>query len=184
MINQDNAASNPAPAPAAPADEGVLEVREPVEEEPEPVPVLEEEPEEQDQRTVEPQPQEQDVVVTQDQSGLPRFAAVPTQTVVARAPLTPATARFVATPAIHHSHGVVAHTDTPVAFGTRTVAAPVHTVAHTVAAPVHTVAHTVAAPARAVATPVATPVVNNFALADVASTGFFTFPGAGIAFNF
>ena len=173
MINQDNAASNaPAPAPAAPSsDEGVLEVREPAEEEP--VPVLEpEEPETDNQRTVEPQPQE-DVVVTQDQSGLPRFAAVPTQTVVARAPLTPATARFVATPAIHHSHGVVSHTD---AFGTRTVAAPVHSVAHhAVAAPA------VVAPARAVATPA---VVNNFALADVASTGFFTFPGAGIAFNF
>ena len=170
MINQDNAAVNsPSNVASNNNNNGVLEVRDnqPAEEE-EPVPVLDDIEEEANDN----QRASEDVVVTQDQTGLPRFAAVPTQTVVARAPLTPATARFVATPAIGHSHAVVSHSDTPVTLATRTVAAPIHAVSHTVAAP-----------ARAVATPLATP-VNTFALADTASTGFFTFPGAGIAFNF
>merc|ERR1712086_395497 len=40
---------------------------------------------------------QQDVIVTQTGQGLPHFAAVPHQTFVARAPLTPATSRFVPT---------------------------------------------------------------------------------------
>ena len=183
MINQDSQA----PAAPAPAnnDNEVLEVRDVPEEseviEDEEVPELTEEEQEPVQRTPEtPAPAPQDVEVSLDQTGLPRFAAVPqTQTVIARAPLTPATSRFVAAPAIGHSHSVLTHSDTPLTFATRTVAAPVHHIAH---APVNTFA----TPARTVVTTptvVASAPVNTFGLAD-GNTGFFTFPGAGFAFNF
>merc|ERR1712029_148003 len=115
----------------------------------------------------------QDVEVSLDQTGLPRFAAVPqTQTVIARAPLTPATSRFVATPVHHHIAPV------------HTIATPARTVVTT---PVATApVNPFATPARTVVTTptvVASTPVNTFGLAD-GNTGFFTFPGAGFAFNF
>ena len=98
MINQD---SQPINQPTNTNQNQIQEVRdnpEPVQEpeiiedEPEEVPELVEEPEEEIETRAEPQ----DVEVSLDQSGLPRFAAVPqTQTVIARAPLTPATARYI-----------------------------------------------------------------------------------------
>ena len=119
------------------------------------VPVLADE--EVDQRTPTNQ---QDVVVTQTGTGLTSFVAVPQHHFVARAPLTPATSRFVpaALPNVVTHAGHVA----------------VPEAGHLV--------HAAAAPAvvrAAVATPVAAPV----SLAAV-SSGYFTFPGAGIAFQF
>ena len=118
----------------------------------------------------------QEVVVTQGQNGLPFFQAVP-QTVLARAPFTPATQRFVAAPAqVAHAEHVVAHDEAH----------------HVVAAP--TLVRTQAAPAivRAAAptfvntaqfnTPVFTPVTNPDG--SIVSNGFFHFPGAGFAFDF
>ena len=183
MINQDSQAPA-APTPAEPVnnDSEVLEVRDAPEEseviEEEEVPELTEEEEEPVQRTPEtPAPAPQDVEVSLDQTGLPRFAAVPqTTTVIARAPLTPATSRFVAAPVHHHIAPV------------HTIATPARTV---VTSPVaHHIAHapvnTFATPARTVVTTptvVASAPVNTFGLAD-GNTGFFTFPGAGFAFNF
>ena len=186
MINQDSQApAAPTPAPAN-NDSEVLEVRDVPEEseviEDEEVPELTEEEEEPVQRTPEtPAPAPQDVEVSLDQTGLPRFAAVPqTTTVIARAPLTPATSRFVAAPVHHHIAPV------------HTIATPARTVVTTpvATAPVHHIAHapvnTFATPARTVVTTptvVASAPVNTFGLAD-GNTGFFTFPGAGFAFNF
>ena len=190
MINQDSQA--PAPAPENNDNAVIQEVRdtpaEPEAIEEEEVPELTEEEEPAQRAPETPAPAPQDVEVSLDQTGLPRFAAVPqTQTVIARAPLTPATSRFVAAPAIGHSHSVLTHSDTPLTFATRTVAAPVHHIAH---APVNTFAPTrtvvasapvnTFAPARTV---VASAPVNTFGLAD-GNTGFFTLPGAGFAFNF
>ena len=183
MINQDSQApAAPTPAPANNESE-VLEVRDAPEDteviEDEEVPELTEEEEEPVQRTPET-PAPQDVEVSLDQTGLPRFAAVPqTQTVIARAPLTPATSRFVAAPVHHHIAPV------------HTIATPARTVVTTpINAPVHHIAHapvnTFATPARTVVTTptvVASAPVNTFGLAD-GNTGFFTFPGAGFAFNF
>ena len=185
MINQDSQA--PAPAPENNDNAVIQEVRdtpaEPEVIEEEEVPELTEEEEPAQRAPETPAPAPQDVEVSLDQTGLPRFAAVPqTQTVIARAPLTPATSRFVAAPVHHH----VAHA--PV----HTIATPARTVVTTpvAAAPVHHFAHapvnTFATPARTVVTTpavVASAPVNTFGLAD-GNTGFFTFPGAGFAFNF
>jgi len=92
---------------------------------------------------------QQDVIVTQTGQGLPHFVAVPQQTFVARAPLTPATSRFV-----------------PTRFG-----APVASPA---------LAPTVF---RAAPSPITAPVAVP-AVAQGVSSGFFSFPGAGIAFQF
>ena len=113
-----------------------------------------EEPEEPEQE----QRAQQDVIVTHGPQGLPHFVAVPQQTFVARAPLTPATSRFVPT-----RLSSVVHTD------------DAHHVLHA-AAPAPAIVRAVATP---VAAPIATPVVT-----PGVSSGFFTFPGAGIAFQF
>ena len=115
------------------------------------------------------QRQQQDVVVTQGANGLPSFVAVPSTQIVARAPFTPATQRFVAAPAQAHSHSVVSHDAVHHVVPTATTQ---FVRANPVLAPATQVVRT--NPVLAQANPILTP----------ASTGFFTFPGAGIAFQF
>ena len=134
-----------------------------IEEEPQ-EPVEEVQPQEVQQPRAQQQPvqqQRQNVIITQD-NGLRSFVAVPSNQVISRAPIA----------ALSHANHVVTHTDTPL---TRFAPAVAH-VAHP------TVAH-VAHPA-AVTRTVAVPTTQGFNLADTASTGFFTFPGAGVAFQF
>jgi hypothetical protein len=137
------------------------------------VPALEEENPAPIQRTPQDNPIQQniqrDVVVTQNGAGLTRFVAVPhpaTQ-ILARAPLTPATSRFVPTQVadVINSNNVVSHDGNIIH-----AAAP-------------SIVRAVATPFAA-ATPVAAPIAAPAITHGVPSTGFFTFPGAGIAFNF
>merc|ERR1712086_161116 len=109
---------------------------------------------------------QQDVIVTQTGQGLPHFAAVPHQTFVARAPLTPATSRFVPT-----RFGNVVHGHTGVQHIFRNNFAH-NNVFHAgqVAAPAFapTVFRTAPSP---IAAPVAVP-----AVAQGVSSGYFSFP--------
>ena len=86
----------------------------------------------------------------------------PASQIVARAPLTPATSRFVPTQVadVVHSNDVVSHDGSILHTATPSI---VRSVATPISAPV-------AAPAITQGVPV--------------SSGFFTFPGAGIAFQF
>lgn len=165
-IQEDNAAPAEADEPANNADAvfiGRQNTEEVIEEEPQ-EPLEEVQPQEVQQSRAQQQPaqqQRQNVVITQD-NGLRSFVAVPSNQVISRAPIA----------ALSHANHVVTHTDTPL---TRFAPAVAH-VAHP------TVAH-VAHPA-AVTRTVAVPTTQGFNLADTASTGFFTFPGAGVAFQF
>ena len=165
-IQEDNAAPAEADEPANNADAvfiGRQNTEEVIEEEPQ-EPLEEVQPQEVQQSRAQQQPaqqQRQNVVITQD-NGLRSFVAVPSNQVISRAPIA----------ALSHANHVVTHTDTPL---TRFAPAIAH-VAHP------TVAH-VAHPA-AVTRTVAVPTTQGFNLADTASTGFFTFPGAGVAFQF
>ena len=112
----------------------------------------------------------------------------PATQIVARAPLTPATSRFVptqvATPVqqrVVHSNnfvtdanGNILRTATPSLFHSNNVQ-----VTHD-GDVLHTATPSVV---RAVATPIAAPVVAP-AISQGVSSGYFTFPGAGIAFEF
>ena len=165
-IQEDNAAPAEADEPANNADAvfiGRQNTEEVIEEEPQ-EPLEEVQPQQVQQSRAQQQPaqqQRQNVVITQD-NGLRSFVAVPSNQVISRAPIA----------ALSHANHVVTHTDTPL---TRFAPAVAH-VAHP------TVAH-VAHPA-AVTRAVAVPTTQGFNLADTASTGFFTFPGAGVAFQF
>ena len=165
-IQEDNSAPEEAEEPANDAIIDRQNAEEVLEEEPQD-PVEEVQPQEVQQPRAQQQPaqqQRQNVVITQD-NGLRSFVAVPSNQVFSRAPIS----------ALSHANHVVTHTDTPL-----TRFAPAH-VAH-VAHPAAHVAH-VAHPA-AVTRTVAVPTTQGFNLADTASTGFFTFPGAGVAFQF
>lgn len=112
-------------------------------------------------------------MITQD-NGLRSFVAVPSNQIITRAPISPLVSPAVAH---HHAHHVETHSDTPLTRVTPVSTAVTHLthpVAH-VTHPVTRVAHTV----PHVAHPGLT-----YSLADVASTGYFTYPGAGIAFQF
>jgi len=119
---------------------------------------------------------QQDVIVTQTGQGLPHFVAVPQQTFVARAPLTPATSRFVPTRFGNVVHG---HTGVQHIFRNPNFA---HNNVFHAGAPV---ASPALAPTvfRAAPSPITAPVAVP-AVAQGVSSGFFSFPGAGIAFQF
>jgi len=127
---------------------------------------------------------QQDVIVTQTGQGLPHFVAVPQQTFVARAPLTPATSRFV--PTRFGNVNAFGHTGVQHIFRNNFAHNNVFHAGHA-AAPA--LAPTVfrAAPAttvfRAAPSPIAAPVAVP-ALAQGVSSGYFSFPGAGLAFQF
>ena len=129
---------------------------------------------------------QQDVIVTQTGQGLPHFVAVPQQTFVARAPLTPATSRFVPTRFGNVVHG---HTGIQHIFRNNFAHNNVFPVGAPAVSPA--IAPTVfraapgpiAAPIRAVPSPIAAPVAVP-AVAQGVSSGYFSFPGAGIAFQF
>ena len=173
-IQEENAAPAEADEPANNAEAvfiGRQNTEEVIEEEPQ-EPVEEVQPQEVQQPRAQQQPvqqQRQNVIITQD-NGLRSFVAVPSNQVISRAPIA----------ALSHANHVVTHTDTPL---TRFAPAVAHVAHPTVAHVAHpTVAH-VAHPA-AVTRTVAVPTTQGFNLADTASTGFFTFPGAGVAFQF
>ena len=170
-IQEDNSAPEEAEEPANDAIIDRQNAEEVLEEEPQD-PVEEVQPQEVQQPRAQQQPaqqQRQNVVITQD-NGLRSFVAVPSNQVFSRAPIS----------ALSHANHVVTHTDTPL---TRFAPAVAHVAHPTVAHVAHpTVAH-VAHPA-AVTRTVAVPTTQGFNLADTASTGFFTFPGAGVAFQF
>ena len=145
--------------------------------------VIEEEKEEVVEEIEEAPVNQQDVIVTQTGQGLPHFVAVPQhqQTFVARAPLTPATSRFVPTRfgnVVLHGHtGAVAQHIFRNNFAHHNVF-PVGAPAVFRAAP-----SPIAAPIRAAPRPIAAPVAVP-AVAQGVSSGYFSFPGAGIAFEF
>lgn len=112
----------------------------------------------------EPEPQQQQqqqqrVVITQD-NGLRSFLAVPSNQIISRAPFGPIFATRD-----HHAHATHVTTTSDQAIARVVPTAPVTHVTH----PVSHIAH---------------PAGLAYTLADTASTGYFTYPGAGFAFQF
>ena len=105
-----------------------------------------------------PEPQEQQQqrqrVVITQDNGLRSFLAVPSNQIISRAPIAPIFATRD-----HHGHATHVTTTSDQAI-TRVV------------------------PTAAAVTHVAHPAALTYTLADTASTGYFTYPGAGIAFQF
>ena len=105
------------------------------------------------------QPKQQRVVITQD-NGLRSFLAVPSNQIISRAPFGPIFATRD-----HHAHATHVTTASDQAIARVVPTAPVTHVTH----PISHVAH---------------PAGLAYTLADTASTGYFTYPGAGFAFQF
>ena len=137
------------------------------------------EEEEEQEEVVEESPapiNQQDVIVTQTGQGLPHFVAVPQQTFVARAPLTPATSRFV--PTRFGNVNAFGHTGVQHIFRNNFAHNNVFHAGVPAVSPAGAPTFFRTAPSP-IAAPIAVPAVTQGV-----SNGYFSFPGAGIAFQF